>query len=136
VPEVIYDPSQTDFSRAGKHHYQVAFHQDSSWGYSLVPLAVITGLRKSAPQPRTTGVMASGGIRGNEYEGPVAVKRLCHDLDPEEVSGRVILIPQLSSSACIANQRSSPLDGVHMNRAFPGNPRGTTLYVVSEEIRM
>jgi predicted deacylase len=37
----------------------------------------------------------------------------------------VILIPQLSESACNANLRVSPLDGVNMNRAFPGNPRGT-----------
>jgi predicted deacylase len=41
------------------------------------------------------------------------------------MAGRVILIPQLSESACIANTRTSPLDGVNMNRAFPGNPRGT-----------
>ena len=37
----------------------------------------------------------------------------------------MILIPQLSESACVANTRMSPLDGVNMNRAFPGNPRGT-----------
>ena len=53
------------------------------------------------------------------------VKRLCRDLDPEEMTGRVVLIPQFSESACVANTRISPLDGVNMNRAFPGNPRGT-----------
>ncbi|MBI3646901.1 MAG: hypothetical protein HY233_13205, partial [Acidobacteriales bacterium] len=42
---VIYDPAQIDFSRPGKHHYQVAFHLDSTWGYSLVPLTVINGQR-------------------------------------------------------------------------------------------
>ncbi|HYM11179.1 MAG TPA: succinylglutamate desuccinylase/aspartoacylase family protein, partial [Bryobacterales bacterium] len=62
---------------------------------------------------------------GNEYEGQVAVKRLARDLDPEALAGRVILIPQLSESACVAGTRVSPLDGVNMNRAFPGNPRGT-----------
>ena len=40
----------------------------------------------------------------------------------------MVLIPQLSESACIANSRISPLDGVNMNRAFPGNPRGTISY--------
>jgi predicted deacylase len=34
-------------------------------------------------------------------------------------------MPQLSESACVANTRISPLDGVNMNRAFPGIPRGT-----------
>ena len=37
-PDVIYNPADVDFDRPGKHHYQIAFHLDSSWGYSLVPL--------------------------------------------------------------------------------------------------
>lgn len=124
---VIFDYSKIDFEKPGKHHYQIAFHQDSSWGYSLVPMTVINGLRG----PTSTGVVAFGGTHGNEYEGQVAVKRLCHDLNPDEMSGRVILIPQLSESACTANMRVSPLDGVNMNRAFPGNPRGTISYRIS-----
>jgi len=41
---VIYDAGQIDFEKP-EHHYQVAFHLDSSWGYSLVPLTVINGRR-------------------------------------------------------------------------------------------
>jgi predicted deacylase len=135
VPEIIYDHSRIDFSKPGKQHYQVAFHEDSSWGHSLVPLTVINGLRKSPPQAPTKGVMVSGGTHGNEYEGQVAVKRLCQDLDPSEISGCVILIPQLSQSACVANRRSSPLDGVNMNRAFPGNQRGTITYRIANFVK-
>jgi len=135
VSEIVYDHSQIDFSKPGKHHYQVAFHEDSAWGYSLVPLTVINGLRKSPPQARTRGVMASGGAHGNEWEGQVAVKRLCQELEPAEISGCVILIPQLSQSACVANTRSSPLDGVNMNRAFPGNPRGTISYRIAHFVK-
>ena len=36
------------------------------------------------------------------------MKRLCADLDPAEMRGRVILIPQLSETACVANLRVSP----------------------------
>ena len=68
---------------------------------------------------------AFGGTHGNEWECQVAVKRLCRQLDPHEIYGRGILMPQLSQSACAANQRVSPLDHVNMNRAFPGNLRGT-----------
>jgi predicted deacylase len=120
MPTVIYDPSSIDFEKPGKHHYQVAFHLDSGWGYSLVPMTVINGLRGPGP-----GVAAFGGVHGNEYEGQVAVKRLATDLDPGQMAGRVILIPRLSESACAANSRVSPLDGVNMNRAFPGQERGT-----------
>src|SRR3954466_15140381 len=118
---IVYKPEEIDFGRPGKHHYQVAFHLDGAWGYSLVPMTVINGSRGGNPN----GLICVGGTHGNEYEGQISVKRLCSALDPEQMSGRVILIPQLSESACVANTRTSPLDGVNMNRAFPGNPRGT-----------
>lgn len=78
-PEVIFDPAHIDWDRPGKNHYQVAFHLDGSWGYSLVPLTVINGLRR----PNPNAVVAFGGTHGNEWEGPVAINRLCRDLDPE-----------------------------------------------------
>ncbi len=131
MTRTVYDYSEIDFEKPGKHHYQVAFHLDSNWGYSLVPMTVINGLRGAA-EP---GVAAIGGTHGNEYEGQVAVKRLCGDLNPEEMRGRVLLIPQLSESACCANSRESPLDGVNMNRAFPGNPRGTVSYRISHFVK-
>jgi predicted deacylase len=119
--QVVHNFADIDFDLPGKQHYQLAFHSDGSWGYSLVPLTVINGRRGSNPN----GVLCFGGTHGNEYEGQVGLKRLCADLDPEQISGRVVLMPQLSESACSANTRISPLDGVNMNRAFPGNPRGT-----------
>jgi predicted deacylase len=135
MPEVIYDPARIDFDRPGKHHYQVAFHLDSAWGYSLVPLTVINGLRPAGPGGAPPGVAVFGGTHGNEWEGQVAVKRLCRDLEPEALCGRVILIPQLSESACAADTRCSPLDGVNMNRAFPGNPRGSISYRISNFVK-
>ena len=91
------DPAAIDFTRPGKHHYRAAFHLDGSWGYSLVPVTVINGVRARAPS--TPGVAVFGGTHGNEYEGQIAVKRLCRDLDAETWRGRVILMPQLSESA-------------------------------------
>ena len=129
--QVVYNTSEIDFAKPGKHHYQVAFHLDSDWGYSLVPLTVINGLNG----PAEKNVAAIGGTHGNEYEGQVSVKRLCRDLDPAAMRGRVILVPQLSESACVANRRESPLDHVNMNRAFPGNPRGTVSYRISNFIK-
>jgi predicted deacylase len=135
MPTVVYDYTKIDFNKPGKHHYQVAFHLDSTWGYSLVPLTVINGLRESKSKNTPAGVAAFGGTHGNEYEGPVSVKRLCRDLDAAEMCGRVILVPQLSESACVANTRPSPLDGVNMNRAFPGNPRGTISYRIANFVK-
>jgi len=119
-PEVIFDFADLDFDTPGKRHYQLAFHLDSAWGYSLVPATVIRGAGADG-----AGVAVIGGTHGNEYEGQIAVRRLCGSLDAKELRGLVILIPQLSESACRAGTRVSPMDGVNMNRAFPGNARGS-----------
>ncbi len=133
MPELVYDHAAIDFSRPGKHHYQVAFGLDGAWGFVLVPLTVINGTRPEGPEP--PGVYVNGGNHGNEYEGQVGVKRLCQDLDPAVMRGRVILIPQLNEPACIAGIRQSPLDGVNMNRAFPGNARGSITYRIADFVK-
>jgi len=135
MPEILHHPSQIDFNRPGKHHYRLAFHMDSGWGYSLVPITVINGLRPPFNDATTPGLAAFGGTHGNEWEGQVAVKRLCQELDPNEICGRIILMPQLSQSACAVNERVSPLDHVNMNRAFPGNPRGTISYRIANFVK-
>ena len=131
MPTLVHDAASIDFDLPGVHHYQVAFHLDGAWGYSLMPLTVINGLRGSNPN----GVVCFGGTHGNEYEGQIAVKRLSSVLNPSEMTGRVILVPQLSESACVANTRTSPLDGVNMNRAFPGNPRGSISYRIANFVK-
>jgi predicted deacylase len=122
---LVHDLSSIDFAYPGVRHYRLAFHLDSSWGYSLVPMTVINGSRPYPGEGEPPSVVVFGGTHGNEYEGQVGVARLAIDLDPEQVSGRIILIPQLSESACRAGTRISPEDGVNMNRAFPGDPHGT-----------
>jgi predicted deacylase len=129
-PDVVYDFAKLDFDTPGKRHYQLAFHLDSAWGYSLVPITVIRG-ESSGP----VGLAVFGGTHGNEYEGQIAVKRLCRSLAADEVHGLVILMPQLSESACRAGTRLSPLDGVNMNRAFPGNARGSISYRIAHFVK-
>ncbi|MBS1800607.1 MAG: succinylglutamate desuccinylase/aspartoacylase family protein [Acidobacteria bacterium] len=135
TPSIIFDLSRIDFDRPGKHHYRLAFPLDSSWGYSLVPITIINGLRPPAPGTAPPGLAAFGGTHGNEWEGQVAIKQLCRELEPESISGRILLMPQLSESACAANQRVSPLDFVNMNRAFPGNPCGTISYRIADFVK-
>ncbi len=131
MPILVHDTEQIDFEKPGKHHYQIAFHLDGTWGYGLVPLTVINGRRGA----NSNGVICFGGTHGNEYEGQIAVKRLCADLDPDGMTGRVVLMPQLSESACVANSRVSPLDGVNMNRAFPGHAQGSISYRIAHFVK-
>lgn len=124
---IIHTFSEIDFSRPGKAHYELAFHHDGTWGNVLVPLTVINGRRG----PGKT-VACFGGTHGNEYEGQVGVWRLALELDADHLAGTVILMPRLCTPACDAGTRESPLDGVNMNRAFPGNPRGTISYRIAD----
>jgi predicted deacylase len=130
TPEIIFDLSRVDFDTPGKRHYQLAFHLDSAWGYSLVPLTVVRGTAGNTP-----GVAVIGGTHGNEYEGQIAVKRLCATVEPDEMQGLAIFMPQLSESACRAGTRVSSIDGVNMNRAFPGNARGSISYRIAHFVK-
>lgn len=127
MSEIIYNHNEIDFDKPGKSLYEVAFHYDGEWGYAMVPLAVINGTG-----PRKKNIVAFGGTHGNEYEGQVSVWRLMHELDANEISGRVILIPRLNQPACVVGRRDSPRDGVNMNRAFPGDPRGSLTYRIAD----
>jgi predicted deacylase len=69
-------------------------------------------------------VLLTGGVHGDEFEGPAALMRLAQSLPVDAVNGRVILIPALNAVAVNAASRVSPLDGVNLNRAFPGDADG------------
>jgi len=49
---------------------------------------------------------------------------LIEGITPDEIMGRLIILPSFNSPAVIASQRISPLDGRNLNRAFPGDPDG------------
>lgn len=109
-----------DWESPGRRLYHVPFTHDNSWGRVRVPLCIFGGRR---PGPT---VVAIGGTHGDEYEGPVGLKNLIHQLDPASlIAGRLIVIPVLNVPAFQAAQRGSPLDGANMNRVFPGRANGT-----------
>lgn len=110
-----------DFDKAGK---QVGFFNiphsphDDAWGAVRFPMCVI----KNGTGP--TAILM-GGNHGDEYEGPIVLGELIRDLDPGIVSGRLIILPALNLPAVRAGHRTSPVDGLNLNRTFPGDPLGT-----------
>ena len=62
MPTLLVEPHAIDFNRPGTTHYQVQFHLDGAWGYSLVPLTVINGALGQNPH----GILVFGGTHGNE----------------------------------------------------------------------
>jgi predicted deacylase len=108
-------PHQLDLDSPGRRDYWLALEHDSIWGDHLIPLTVWVGPEARPDQ----GLVAFGSNHGNEYEGPVILKRLLKEIRLEDVSGRIIFIPVLNPSAFRAGTReSTPDDGVNLNRAF------------------
>lgn len=107
--------------RPGKHYGHIRIPHsadDSAWGHVMVPICIVQN--GSGPT-----ALVTGGNHGDEYEGPIAIRDLLNSLQPTDIQGRLIAIPSLNHPAFMAATRTSPLDGVNMNRAFPGNPTGT-----------
>ncbi len=109
-----------DFEKPGKQQgfLQVPYsHNLGGWANVLIPITVIT-------HGKGPTVLVLGGNHGDEYQGQIAAMKLARELAPEMVRGRIVLIPSLNFPAARASTRLSPLDGMNMNRAFPGQPEG------------
>jgi predicted deacylase len=111
----IVSPAEVDLESPGRRDYFVALEHDTMWGAQMVPLTVWVG-----PQAKPgRGVVAIGSTHGNEYEGPVALKRLLSEIDLNDVTGRVVMIPVLNVEAFRTGTRDSvEADRVNLNRAF------------------
>lgn len=79
-------------------------------------------------------ILLTGGVHGDEFEGPAALMRLLQDLSVDEISGRVIIIPALNAAAVYQSSRVSPLDQLNLNRAFPGDPDGSPTQMIAHYV--
>lgn len=113
--------TDVDFTAEGKQFGQLAVPQSTnSSGWAKYYIPIISIVNGDGP----TAVLC-GGNHGDEFEGPVTLLNLARCLTPEEVQGRLIIVPMLNRPAVLAGTRLSPLDGCNMNRAFPGSPDDT-----------
>lgn len=103
----------------GRYHHSLPVARLNDGSMLRVPYTVLAGARAG---PR---VVVTAGVHGDEYEGVRAVAELTRALDPAAVHGTVVLVPVVNPPAFHASLRVNPLDGVNLNRVFPGNPHGT-----------
>jgi len=113
--------SSVDFEREGvQHGFLKLPHStdESAWGCIMIPITVV----KNGHGPTA---LLTGGNHGDEYEGITSLLKLSNALKSEQVQGRVIIVPMMNFPAVQNGTRTSPIDKGNLNRAFPGNPRGT-----------
>ena len=122
--------TDVDYDQEGKQvgYLRVPYSSDTSaYGHIPVPITVI----KNGEGPTA---FVSGGIHGDEYEGPVTLMNMAYELQPEDVSGRLVIIPAVNLPAVEAGTRVSPIDGVNMNRCFPGRRNGGVTEMIAHYI--
>ncbi|WP_331375883.1 N(2)-acetyl-L-2,4-diaminobutanoate deacetylase DoeB [Sinorhizobium chiapasense] len=132
MTETILRPSpisaSVDFSADGVQHGFLRLpysRDDSAWGSVMIPITVV----KNGNGPTA---LLTGGNHGDEYEGPIALFDLARTLGPEQVTGRVIIVPAMNYPAFTAGTRTSPIDKGNMNRSFPGRPDGTVTQKIAD----
>ena len=117
-----------NFTQDGKHISALRIPHStnsSGWGSLLLPVIVV----RNGTGPT---VLFTGGNHGDEYEGPIALRKLANELKAEDIQGQVIIVPYLNFPAVLAGTRLSPVDGQNMNRSFPGNPDGSMTHKIAD----
>ncbi len=121
---------EIDLEAPGKRHGFLRLPHsthESAYGFIPIPIAVIA--RGTGPT-----VLLVAGNHGDEYEGQVALGRLIREVEPGQVTGRLIVLPAANFPAARAGRRVSPIDEGNLNRLFPGDPDGGVTQQIANHI--
>ncbi|MGQ7247293.1 N(2)-acetyl-L-2,4-diaminobutanoate deacetylase DoeB [Halomonas sp. V046] len=117
-----------DFEAQGVQHGFLKLpisNDESAWGAVMIPITIVA----NGDGPTA---LLTGGNHGDEYEGITALQKLSCSLKPEDVHGRVIIVPMMNTPAAQVGRRTSPMDGGNLNRSFPGNPDGSVTEKIAD----
>jgi uncharacterized protein len=98
-----------------------------------IPVVVLNGAK-----PGKVLALVSGA-HGTEYASIIAIEKLIGQLDPAQITGRVILVPLVNIPSFEQKvPHVNPVDGKSMNRFYPGKADGTQTerasYLITREI--
>ncbi|MGP4845280.1 succinylglutamate desuccinylase [Marinobacter sp. 1Y8] len=85
---------------------------------SPTPVLVINGAQ---PGPN---LCMTGAVHGDELNGIEIIRRIMYDIEPDQLSGRVIGVPIVNVQGFQRGSRYLP-DRRDLNRNFPGDPHGS-----------
>jgi hypothetical protein len=100
---------------------------------TVIPVTMIRGSR---PGPALALI---AGNHGYEYPPILALQRLRAQIDPAELSGRILLVHAANMPSFLGRTvYFSPVDGKNLNRVYPGRSGGTVseriAYAITTEI--
>jgi len=109
----------SSLKRGEVHRIQIQLSDNSLGVPWRVPLIIIRGKNKGP----TVGITAA--LHGNELNGISTIFKLIEEIDPEKLSGTLVLVPISNVPGYLMNQRHFA-DNVDLNRIMPGKPVGAT----------
>ncbi len=126
--------SDLDFGRVGKIQSSIRIpHSVDRSPYYQVTTPVCRVKNGEGPS-----ILLMGGNHGDEYEGPIALTKLCKTIEAGDVQGEITLIPAVNASAIENNRRCSALDGRNLNRCFlekePHDPTEKLAQFIAQEL--
>jgi predicted deacylase len=96
---------------------------------TFIPLAIAEGAR-SGP---TLAVL--GGVHASEYAARNSAVRFWDSINPEELSGTVLVVLAADVMAFWAHHiYTNPVDGKNLNRVYPGKKDGTLAEVIAHTL--
>ena len=119
-----------DFEKEGKQTGYLRLPHSvhrSAYGWIPFPIACI----RNGEGPTA---LLLAGTHGDEYEGQVTLSKLICELEPKDISGRVIILPMLNFPAAKVGLRTSPIDDLNLNRVYPGDPEGSPTLVIAHYV--
>ena len=98
-----------------------------------IPVVVVNGAKPGPVLALVTGA------HGTEYVSIIALEKLIGELDPTQVSGKVILLPLVNIVSFEQKvPHVNPIDNKSMNRFYPGKMDGTqtdrVLFMITKEV--
>jgi uncharacterized protein len=121
--EVIDRLDVSDLRQGRIHRFWFRASGNSVGQGWYVPVVVIRGAR---PGRR---LLLTAGIHGDELNGIDVIHRMANSIDPDTLSGTLVMIPGLNTPGLLHSTRmftpSGGTDGDNLNRAMPGSETST-----------
>lgn len=131
APLLAQSPFQEAFSktvRPAVERLRLEFG-DNEGNRSHLPIVIIKGLKEG---PVFTIV---AGVHGFEYPPIVATQALLREIDPNQLTGTLVVIPVASTNSFYTRTPfRNANDGVNLNNAFPGDAKGSVTQKIAHMI--
>lgn len=114
---VVEQLNLSDLEDGKNHTFWLKLGEDHLSNPIKIPVLVIKGISDGP----VLGLTAA--IHGNELNGIAIIHELFEKIEPQNLLGTIIAIPGLNPLSIANNQRKF-IDGVDLNRVFPGKVNG------------